>query len=123
MGELLTSRELALRLRVSEKTLANWRVQGRGPRYAKIGSCVRYPAAAVDEWVESNIRRNTDATEGTIRQMEHQVLGKRTRIHGAHRFGRHRTQSDTSATDRGGIAKTSAGGKATHAQIKGEIVQ
>lgn len=33
----LTSAELATRWRIHPKTLSNWRVQGRGPAYVKLG--------------------------------------------------------------------------------------
>ena len=33
---------LAMRLGLSVKTLQNWRLKGQGPRWQKIGRCVRY---------------------------------------------------------------------------------
>jgi hypothetical protein len=41
----LTPREVAERLRVQPDTLKAWRSQGRGPRFVKVGGCVRYPFA------------------------------------------------------------------------------
>jgi predicted DNA-binding transcriptional regulator AlpA len=38
---------------ISEKTLANWRSQGRGPRYLKIGRLVRYAMADLEDWERS----------------------------------------------------------------------
>jgi predicted DNA-binding transcriptional regulator AlpA len=35
----------------SEKTLANWRSDGKGPKYHKIGRHVRYDWADVMEWL------------------------------------------------------------------------
>jgi hypothetical protein len=34
-------------------TLANWRTQGRGPVYVRIGSKVRYPIAQLEQWEEA----------------------------------------------------------------------
>jgi hypothetical protein len=38
----LTERDVAERWRLSPKTLQNWRVAGRGPRFWKFGQAVRY---------------------------------------------------------------------------------
>lgn len=40
---LLTPAEMAARLKVSEKTLANNRSKGVGPKFRKVGGRVRYP--------------------------------------------------------------------------------
>lgn len=39
----LTSKELATRWRLSEKTLANWRHGRKGPPFVRIGAKVLYP--------------------------------------------------------------------------------
>lgn len=52
----LTRPELAERLRVPEKTLAQWAVKKTGPPYAKFGRHVRYRLAAVEAWEEAQIR-------------------------------------------------------------------
>jgi predicted DNA-binding transcriptional regulator AlpA len=52
-------RELAELSGVRETTLAAWRCRSgkhpsavaRGPRFIKLGRCVRYPAAAVQSWL------------------------------------------------------------------------
>jgi len=44
---------------VSQQTLANWRYEGRGPRYYKVGRKVIYDLNEVFEWVESNARTST----------------------------------------------------------------
>jgi len=51
---LATSPEVAEYLRQSVKTLANWRSQGKGPKYSKPGGHdVRYDWADVRAWVAS----------------------------------------------------------------------
>jgi hypothetical protein len=44
---------------ISEGTLANWRVQGKGPEYLKIGSLVRYTDEALAAYKEQARRRST----------------------------------------------------------------
>ena len=33
-------------------TLANWRCQGKGPKYSKIGHVIRYRIEDVDRWLK-----------------------------------------------------------------------
>jgi hypothetical protein len=35
---------------VTTGTLANWRTQGKGPPFVKLGSKVRYPVAPLEAW-------------------------------------------------------------------------
>ncbi|GAA0202881.1 hypothetical protein GCM10008944_20700 [Cytobacillus oceanisediminis] len=49
---LLTPADVGEHLRLSEKTLANWRCQGRGPAYLRVGRDIRYRAADVLAWLE-----------------------------------------------------------------------
>lgn len=50
MGAFLTSKELAARWRLSSQTLANWRHEGKGPQFIRIGSQVRYPLEGIQAW-------------------------------------------------------------------------
>jgi predicted DNA-binding transcriptional regulator AlpA len=53
--ELLTTEELAARLKMSVGTLMNWRSQGKGPRFLKLeDDTVRYRMLDVVEWEEKN---------------------------------------------------------------------
>jgi hypothetical protein len=54
--KLLTTAEVAARLRLKKNTLDKWRLRGRGPRFLKFGSDgasgrVRYTEEAIDEYV------------------------------------------------------------------------
>jgi predicted DNA-binding transcriptional regulator AlpA len=49
----LSEEETAKILGMSRQTLANWRWQGKGPPYRKIGSRVRYPMDALIKWLRS----------------------------------------------------------------------
>jgi hypothetical protein len=55
MEGFLTPKELASRWKgtITEKTLANWRSQGDGPPYTKIGGRVMYRLADVIKWENS----------------------------------------------------------------------
>jgi len=46
----LSRQELADRLEVPVKTLAQWASKGTGPRYAKFGRHVRYRLSGVIDW-------------------------------------------------------------------------
>lgn len=52
-GELLTPPEVADLLRISEKTLRNWRASTppRGPAYVKAGALVRYRRGDVEKFL------------------------------------------------------------------------
>lgn len=51
--QLMSIAEVAVRLRVSPRTLADWRVGGSGPPWIKVGKAVLYPAAALRSWLAS----------------------------------------------------------------------
>lgn len=56
MLAMLTPRELAALLQVTEATLSQWREAKRGPAYAQLGQrSNRYPVAAVLEWLKQNL--------------------------------------------------------------------
>jgi predicted DNA-binding transcriptional regulator AlpA len=46
--EMMTVRQLALRLGVAEKSVWRWHYLGRLPGRCQIGRCVRYSAAAIE---------------------------------------------------------------------------
>lgn len=54
--ELLSPRDLAARLQVSDYTLRNWRVRGFGPPWAKIGKAIRYRIEDVREWEKKRVQ-------------------------------------------------------------------
>ena len=58
MATLLTPDEVSRYLGIPQGTLANWRYQGRGPAYVRLGRHVRYRARDVDEWVNGQLARN-----------------------------------------------------------------
>lgn len=50
MAQYLRDTEAAEHLGISPKTLRAWRLQGRGPRYVKLGRAVRYLVQDLDQW-------------------------------------------------------------------------
>lgn len=46
-------------LKVTTQTLSNWRFQGKGPRWCKVGSAVRYTGEAIREYLEANTQTQT----------------------------------------------------------------
>ena len=53
--KLLKPKEVAEVLNVSEKTLANHRSLGSGPKFYKESGVVRYPAEALQEHINQNM--------------------------------------------------------------------
>lgn len=50
----LSPREVAAAYGIAEKTLANWRSQGKGPAYHKLGGKVRYAAVDMEDWARES---------------------------------------------------------------------
>jgi hypothetical protein len=59
----LTTLETASRLRIHIVTLANWRVQGCGPSFIKLGRRVLYPLPQIEAYEKSALRSNTAKTQ------------------------------------------------------------
>jgi predicted DNA-binding transcriptional regulator AlpA len=53
MNRLLTEKELAGLLAITVSALRRWRYEGRGPKFLKLGSAVRYPSEGVEGWLAS----------------------------------------------------------------------
>lgn len=51
---LLSPEEVSEMIGFNTGTLANWRSQGKGPRYQKIGRMVKYHMSYVQEWLEGH---------------------------------------------------------------------
>jgi predicted DNA-binding transcriptional regulator AlpA len=56
---LLTVRDAANVLRLSESWLAKARMRGDGPPFVKIGRSIRYSEGALREWLQSRTRQLT----------------------------------------------------------------
>jgi len=58
--ERMTEQQLAARWQMSVRTLQNWRWQGRGPRYLKIGARVLYPLTEIEAFEAESLHANTN---------------------------------------------------------------
>lgn len=54
MEPLWTTEELASFLRVPVKTLADWRLLGKGPPFTRVGKYVRYYPDGIREWLSQS---------------------------------------------------------------------
>lgn len=58
--------EAAERLGVQRSTLDNWRWNGSGPRYVKVGGRVRYRLADLAEWLDVRTRTSTSELASNV---------------------------------------------------------
>jgi excisionase family DNA binding protein len=56
---LLTQREAAALLHLSERTLERFRVSGTGPRFVRLGRSVRYRLADIEAFIATRIVGST----------------------------------------------------------------
>ena len=61
--QLLTETETARLLNLKVATLRRWRWAGKGPRFVKLGSAVRYDPADLSGFIEAG-RRNSTSDPG-----------------------------------------------------------
>ena len=60
----LTTPEAAAILGLSPRTLERYRVTGEGPRFLKLGRCVRYKRVDLDKWADRRRKRSTSDEDG-----------------------------------------------------------
>lgn len=53
LDSLVAPSTLAERLGTTERSLSEWRINGRGPKFIRVGRSVRYRPEAVDAWLLS----------------------------------------------------------------------
>jgi hypothetical protein len=102
--QLWTAEEFAAEYSVSEATLADWRCDGSGPPYLKLGRIVFYPKSLVDEWFEGQIVFGTCTGEINVTKKEEREMALPISIHAEgvqrrHRFGRHAPKHERSRED------------------------
>jgi excisionase family DNA binding protein len=56
---LLTQREAAQLLRLSERTLERLRVSGLGPKFCRMSRSIRYRQTDLDQWIASRVVSST----------------------------------------------------------------
>ena len=75
----LTVREAAALLRLSEITMARWRIEGNGPPHYKFGRRVVYARSDLIAWTEVQRRQSTSEPGSPYRQsdgMSHNVVSE-----------------------------------------------
>lgn len=72
----LDQKSLATRWLISERTLEQWRWQGKGPRYLKVGARVIYRLADIEAYEAASVHVNTVGPLG-IDAREAQLDGDR----------------------------------------------
>ena len=55
------------------KTLQRWRFLNQGPRFVRLGRCVRYPAAALHQWVNDQSGGGGQPSGASLRHQENIV--------------------------------------------------
>ena len=58
-----TQSEAADFLRISERTLERWRVEGNGPRFRRFGRRIVYAQGDLEGWANGRCYQSTSATE------------------------------------------------------------
>ena len=56
---LKTIQETASQLRLAEGTLANWRVQGKGPAHVRVGGKICYRDEDIEAFIAGGVRHST----------------------------------------------------------------
>jgi hypothetical protein len=64
MARLVTTKEAAKIVRLSESQLNKLRIFGGGPEFVKLSARVFYETDALEAWIAGNRRRSTSDTEG-----------------------------------------------------------
>ena len=62
----LNQDEAADFLRISERTLERWRVEGNGPRFRRFGRRVVYSKTDLDTWADGRCYQSTSETEPLV---------------------------------------------------------
>ena len=56
---LLTDEQVHQRYGPKPKTLANWRYEGKGPRFVKFGHLIRYRPEDLEEYLDGRVFKST----------------------------------------------------------------
>jgi hypothetical protein len=64
-NDLLSSGEAGSYLKISPKTLANWRTAGSGPTFVRVGGAVRYRFSSLQDFVMRGLRTSTSDVGAT----------------------------------------------------------
>jgi predicted site-specific integrase-resolvase len=62
-NKFLSPKEVSEIHGIPEKTLANWRSQGKGPAYYKLAGKVKYACVDIETWIETRRVLTADCRE------------------------------------------------------------
>jgi hypothetical protein len=116
---LITQAQVSEMLHLHPGVLCNWRVQGRGPIYIKVGRKVLYRLQDVESWIEGQRIEPEKKREA----MAVQIPRARSVGRSKHRLGGYRTKSQKSAPDGSRPSAGSSGGTLGNPPIGGSLVQ
>src|SRR4051812_48006828 len=71
---LFTTKEAARYLRVSHRTMEDWRYKGGGPSFSKAGKRILYRKGDLDAFLTARTFQNTAEAKMALRQVQHQKL-------------------------------------------------
>jgi predicted DNA-binding transcriptional regulator AlpA len=73
----LTEAEVEALTGLRVKTLQRWRYLNQGPRFVRLGRCVRYPAADLRGWIDSQVGGGERAdTKSEIEQPQEETRSR-----------------------------------------------
>lgn len=70
---LFTTKEAARYLRVSHRTMEDWRYKGGGPSFSKAGKRILYRKGDLDAFLTARTFQNTAEAKMALRQVQHQT--------------------------------------------------
>ena len=66
-NDLLTPGQTSKRLKIAKQTLARWRVEGKGPRFVRLGNRVFYRNVDLEAFLTSRVFSSTaEADRGAV---------------------------------------------------------
>jgi hypothetical protein len=95
----LDQKQLARRWLMSPRTLEQWRWQGKGPKYLKIGAKVVYRLEDVESFESESLRLNTTASIGVRSEINNGRHDHRIDCESLHQPSRRRQRDSTLPQD------------------------
>jgi hypothetical protein len=61
--ELLTPDQTSAKVKIAKQTLARWRVEGRGPRFLRLGNRIFYRPGDLEAWLATCVFSSTSEAD------------------------------------------------------------
>jgi predicted DNA-binding transcriptional regulator AlpA len=76
-NQLLSQRQVAVRLGVSARTIEGWRARGVGPPFLRLSArAVRYRSSDLEQWLDQRRVAEEPGLEALDRRSSHRVVSK-----------------------------------------------